>query len=91
MARLGYVPRSHRRTRSPSYRARLLEEEADEMEREIELLRQEPRRAPASAAVQRALQLQITYLETEVRRSRAAARRLRSPPPPPSDVKRSRQ
>ena len=79
--RLGFIPRSHLRARSPNFRAAELENEARDREREMELLRRELQRAPANDPDRRSLELQIQHLANVVRRSRAAARRLRSPSP----------
>ena len=79
--RLGFIPRSHLRAHSPNFRAAELENEARDRERELELIRRELQRAPANDPDRRSLELQIQHLDNVIRRSRAAARRLRSPSP----------
>ena len=88
VARLGWVPRSHDRERSPNRQAERLEEEAREMEREARILEREPLRAPVNERTRRALTLQIEHLYRVIRRNRAAARRLRDATPPPTAKRR---
>ena len=80
--RLGFTPRSHRIEYEFNWRG--IEDRADDMEREIRILRREPIRAPISPRTRRALELQIDHLEGQVRRHRAASRTLQGLAPPPS-------
>ena len=67
--RLGFIPRSHIRTRSPNYRARMLDHEADGMEKEVDLLRRELQRAPTSEVETRAIRLQIEHVSRMIQRN----------------------
>ena len=85
--RLGWTPLSH--DDNHPLGPRNLDDYADTLEREIAILRREPRRAPASPRTQRILDIQVDSLTERVRRYRAAARTLRGAPSPPPKRRRN--